>query len=74
MSPGTLPEPLHWFKWEAYWTWVSGFALLVLVYYVGAERYLLDASDAVRGRSVYELGAGGGIAAIAAARAGADRR
>ncbi len=39
---GELPEPLHWFKWEAYWTWISGFALLVLVYYVGARLYLID--------------------------------
>ncbi len=39
---GELPEPLHWFKWEAYWTWISGFALLVLVYYVGARVYLVD--------------------------------
>ena len=42
IEPGALPTPLHWFKWEAYWTWVSGFALLVLIYYVGAERYLID--------------------------------
>ena len=34
--PRELPEPLHWFKWEAYWTWISGFALLVVIYY--AER------------------------------------
>lgn len=33
---------LHWFKWEAYLTWLSGFALLVLVYYLGAEVYLVD--------------------------------
>jgi len=31
-----------WFKWESYFTWLSGFALLVLVYYVGAEFYLID--------------------------------
>lgn len=42
LAPGVLPDPLHWFKWEAYWTWISGFALLVLVYYVGADRYLID--------------------------------
>ena len=41
-SPARLPEPLHWFKWEAYWTWISGFALLVLLYYVHADTYLID--------------------------------
>jgi uncharacterized membrane protein len=45
-SPARLPEPLHWFKWEAYWTWISGFALLVLLYYVHADTYLIDPSVA----------------------------
>jgi uncharacterized membrane protein len=44
--PQTLPDPLHWFKWEAYWTWMSGFALLVALYYVNADLYLLDKSVA----------------------------
>lgn len=42
MPAGSLPEPLHWFKWEAYWTWISGISLLMLIYYVGAEQYLID--------------------------------
>jgi uncharacterized membrane protein len=42
VSPARLPEPLHWFKWEAYWTWISGFALLVLLYYLHADTYLID--------------------------------
>jgi uncharacterized membrane protein len=46
MQPGLLPAPLHWFKWEAYWTWISGFALLVLMYYVQADRYLIDSQVA----------------------------
>jgi len=46
VAPGTLPEPLHWFKWEAYWTWMSGFFMLCLVYYVGADLYLIDKSVA----------------------------
>ena len=46
VSPTRLPEPLHWFKWEAYWTWISGFALLVVLYYFHAETYLLDPSVA----------------------------
>lgn len=42
VAPQLLPEPLHWFKWEAYTTWLSGFFLLCLIYYVGAETYLID--------------------------------
>jgi uncharacterized membrane protein len=41
-APPTLPETLHWFKWEAYGTWISGFALLVVLYYLDAETYLID--------------------------------
>ena len=42
VAPQLLPEPLHWFKWEAYTTWLSGFFMLCLVYYVGAGTYLID--------------------------------
>jgi uncharacterized membrane protein len=42
LAPDALPPTLHWFKWEAYWTWITGFALLVLVYYVHPELYLID--------------------------------
>ena len=42
VAPGELPDPLHWFKWEAYTTWLTGFALLVLIYYLNAEVYLID--------------------------------
>ena len=42
VAPKTLPEPLHWFKWEAYTTWLSGFALLVVLYYLDADTYLVD--------------------------------
>jgi uncharacterized membrane protein len=44
VAPRELPEPLHWFKWEAYTTWLSGFALLVVLYYLDAETYLIDPS------------------------------
>ena len=37
-----LPDPLHWFKWEAYTTWLSGFTLLVVVFYVHASTFLVD--------------------------------
>ena len=42
LAPAELPKTLHWFKWEAYWTWITGFVLLVLVYYVNADFYLID--------------------------------
>lgn len=43
-GPQTMPAPLHWFKWEAYTTWISGFLLLTLIYYFGASAYLIDPS------------------------------
>jgi uncharacterized membrane protein len=46
VAPATLPEPLHWFKWEAYTTWLSGFALFIVVYYVHASSMLVDPSVA----------------------------
>jgi len=42
VAPASLPEHLTWFKWEAYFTWLSGFALLAIVYYAGADLYLVD--------------------------------
>ncbi|NJS37955.1 MAG: urate hydroxylase PuuD [Rhodobacteraceae bacterium] len=42
VAPGSMPDHLVWFKWESYATWLSGAALLVLVYYMGAELYLID--------------------------------
>ncbi|QBF33724.1 urate hydroxylase PuuD [Thalassococcus sp. S3] len=42
VAPANMPDGLVWFKWESYATWLSGFALLILVYYVGAEFYLVD--------------------------------
>lgn len=44
VAPEHLPEHLTWFKWESYATWLSGFALLAIVYYGGAELYLIDES------------------------------
>jgi uncharacterized membrane protein len=42
VAPEFLPEHLTWFKWESYATWLSGFCLLVIVYYVGADLFLID--------------------------------
>jgi uncharacterized membrane protein len=46
LAPPKLPTMLHWFKWEAYSTWITGFFLLALMFYVGAETYLIDRSVA----------------------------
>ena len=42
VAPNEMPAHLTWFKWESYMTWISGFAMLILVYYLGAEFYLID--------------------------------
>lgn len=42
VAPERLPEHLHWFKWEAYWTWISGFTLFVVLYYFQAHETLID--------------------------------
>jgi uncharacterized membrane protein len=42
VAPPQLPEHLHWFKWEAYTTWLSGFALLVVLYWLDADTRLVD--------------------------------
>ncbi|MEM1372577.1 MAG: urate hydroxylase PuuD, partial [Pseudomonadota bacterium] len=42
VAPTGMPDGLIWHKWQSYWTWISGFVLLVLVYYLGAEFYLID--------------------------------
>ncbi len=44
LAPGEMPKTLHWFMWEAYTTWISGFFLLGIVYYVGGGVYLVDRS------------------------------
>ncbi len=44
VAPSEMPDELTWFKWEAYTTWLSGFVLLVLVYYFNADLFLVDKS------------------------------
>lgn len=44
LGPEKMPENLHWFKWEAYTTWLTGMTMLWIVYYIGAESYLIDSS------------------------------
>jgi uncharacterized membrane protein len=42
MGPTKVPDRLHWFKWESYWTWMSGMMLMVLIFYLGEGTFLLD--------------------------------
>jgi uncharacterized membrane protein len=42
VAPANLPQHLHWFYWESYWTWMSGFALFALLYLFNADTYLID--------------------------------
>jgi uncharacterized membrane protein len=42
LGPEKMPENLHWFKWEAYTTWLTGMTMLWIVYYIGAESFLID--------------------------------
>ena len=46
VAPEAMPEHLTWFKWESYATWLSGAALLAVVYWAGAELYLIDSAKA----------------------------
>jgi uncharacterized membrane protein len=46
VAPPRLPKPLHWYKWEAYWTWLTGFTLFVVLYYLQAHTSLIDTSVA----------------------------
>jgi uncharacterized membrane protein len=49
VAPSQMPDNLHWFKWESYFTWISGFSLLVLIYYGGAKNFLIDPGKAQLG-------------------------
>jgi uncharacterized membrane protein len=42
LAPEQMPAHLHWFKWEAYTTWLTGMVLLTVIYYLGADAYLID--------------------------------
>ncbi len=41
-APARMPEELHWFKYESYFTWITGFLLMAVMYYWGAESFLID--------------------------------
>lgn len=63
VAPAELPEHLTWFKWESYWTWMSGFLMLAIVYYAGADLFLID-------RNVLDITAPTAIAISLASLAG----
>lgn len=42
VAPPGLPEELTWYRWESYWTWMTGFAMLAVTYYWGAKGFLID--------------------------------
>ena len=62
MGPTKVPEHLHWFKWESYWTWMSGFFLALMIFYTGNGTFLLDSS--VSGVTYWQA-VGIGLSAIA---------
>lgn len=56
VAPERLPRTLHWFKWEAYATWLSGFALLAVVYYLAADTFLVDAESPIGAHAAIGIG------------------
>ena len=62
LAPPQMPQTLHWFKWEAYSTWLTGSALLVFLYYGRAQTYLIDGSSWVQEPSVAILASIGFLA------------
>ena len=58
LAPPTMPDNLHWFKWEAYWTWMSGVALLCLVFYANPTLYLLAPGSTLTGAEGIAIGVG----------------
>ena len=56
VAPANLPQHLHWFYWESYWTWMSGFALFTVLYLFNADSFLID-------KQVHDWSAGAAVAA-----------
>ena len=57
VAPKQLPEHLHWFYWESYWTWMSGFALFVVLYLFNAQTFLIDKNVFAWGSSTAAIAA-----------------
>lgn len=56
LAPPKMPENLHWFKWEAYFTWITGVLLLGVVYYLNAEIYLVAPGSGIDSTSAIMIG------------------
>ncbi len=52
LEPEEMPKTLHWFKWEAYTTWLTGAAMMSIVYYANATAYLIDPSKVAFGSNI----------------------
>ncbi|CCN80660.1 conserved hypothetical protein [Vibrio nigripulchritudo SFn27] len=58
LAPPEMPEKLHWFKWEAYFTWITGMLLLGIVYYLNAEIYLIAPGSGLSSAEAIGIGIG----------------
>lgn len=62
LAPPKMPDNLHWFKWEAYWTWMSGVTLLMIVYYLNPSLYLIAPGSDLTPATAIAIGIGSLIA------------
>ncbi|MBD1557156.1 urate hydroxylase PuuD [Vibrio sp. S9_S30] len=62
LAPPEMPEKLHWFKWEAYFTWITGVLLLAIVYYLNAEIYLIAPGSGLSSMQAIGIGVGALVA------------
>lgn len=62
LAPPKMPETLHWFKWEAYFTWITGVALLTVVFYSNADIYLVKPGSGIEPMTAVAIGVGSLIA------------
>ncbi|KPA89073.1 urate hydroxylase PuuD [Pseudomonas sp. RHF3.3-3] len=62
LAPPSMPENLHWFKWEAYFTWMSGIALLCVVFYSNPLLYLVAPGSGLSGAQGIAIGVGALVA------------
>jgi len=62
-APNPFPQTLHWFKWDAYLTWTTGFLLLIIVYYSDPQTTLLPPGSSLSGLAAIAVGAGSLVAA-----------
>ncbi|MGQ7818326.1 urate hydroxylase PuuD [Metapseudomonas furukawaii] len=62
LAPPKMPDNLHWFKWEAYFTWLSGVALLTVVFYLNPTLYLIAPGSDLAPAAAIAIGVGALIA------------